>query len=251
MSLILSDWDLSLQPGWFHLPVVTRLTIPGAPAFLRGRRLLFVSDVHLRYCVSDEKLEALITLMAAQKADLLLLGGDYGEGMDQCARFFRSLSRLRCPLGAFGVRGNNDDPASLEAHMGLGSAVLLDNRTVSIPLPGGMLEIGGCDDHETGDPHTGALFSQSAYRVLLSHQPVRPDCACELMISGHTHGGQMNFLGLTPYSVGFERRRKHIAVRGLHNLNGMQLAVCCGVGVSRIPLRFGARAEILLAEFGA
>ncbi len=251
MGLFLSSWDANLHPGWFPLPVISRLSIPGAPAFLRGLKLLFVSDVHLRRCVSDAKLAALIRLIAAQKADLLLLGGDYGEGTDQCARFFRALSHLRCPLGIFGVPGNNDDPALLEKDMRHAGAVLLKNRTVSVALPGGRLEIGGCDDYLKGAPRTEGLFSGGDYRILLSHQPVQPDCACDLMLSGHTHGGQMNFFGLTPYSVGFEHRLKQLAVRGLHRISGMNLAVCNGIGVSRIPLRFGARAEILLAEFGS
>lgn len=237
--------------GWFPSPAVTRLHIPGAPAFMRGLRILFVSDVHLRSSVPDTKLEALIDLLAAQHVDLLLLGGDYAEGRSQCARFFRALSRLHFPLGIYGVPGNNDDPAALEEAMARAGASLLCNRTAAVDLPGGRLEIGGCEDHLLGNPRTAALFSGGAYRILLSHQPVLPDCSCELMLSGHTHGGQMNFFGLNPYSIGFERRMGHLSVRGVKPVGSMLLAVCCGIGVSRIPLRFGARAEVLLAEFGA
>ena len=251
MSLLLSPWDRSLYLGWFPSPAVTRLLIPGAPAFMRGLRILFVSDVHLRGCVSDTKLDALIDRLAAQHADLLLLGGDYAEGRSQCTRFFRALSRLQPSLGIYGVPGNNDDPDTLVKDMACAGASLLCNRMVSIDLPGGRLEIGGCEDHFSGTPQTGGLFTESAYRILLSHQPVQPDCCCELMLSGHTHGGQMNLFGLTPYSIGFERRMCHLSVRGTKSVGNMLLAVCSGIGVSRLPLRFGARAEVLLAEFGS
>lgn len=220
------------------------------PEFMRGLKALFVSDVHLRHCVSDAKLSSLIELIAAQQADLLLLGGDYGEGDDQCARFFEALSRLHFPLGIYGVPGNNDNSSALESHMSKARAQLLMNRSVCIPLSGGKLFLGGCDEYKYGQPQTKDLFSGEGCRILLSHMPVMPDCACDLVLSGHTHGGQMDFFGLTPYSIGFEHRMKHLSVRGLRSIGGMQLAVCNGIGVSKLPLRFGAKAEILLVKFG-
>lgn len=216
---------------------------------MRGIRALFVSDIHLRASVSDARLNSLIDRIAAQNADLLLLGGDYGEGNSQCARFFGALARLDFPLGIYGVTGNNDDPAALEGHMAKANAFLLKNHSTCIHLRGGRLLLGGCDECKYGQPQTKNLFFGDGYRILLSHMPVQPDCSCELMLCGHTHGGQMNFFGLTPYSIGFEYPMKHLSVRGLNCLGSMYLAVCSGIGVSRIPLRFGARSEILLLEF--
>lgn len=216
---------------------------------MRGIRALFVSDVHLRASVNDARLNSLIDRIAAQNADLLLLGGDYSEGSSQCARFFGALARLHFPLGIYGIPGNNDDPAALEGHMSRARAQLLINRSICVPLSGGKLLLGGCDEYKYGQPQTKNLFSGDGYRILLSHMPVLPDCGCELMLCGHTHGGQMNFFGLTPYSIGFEYPMKQLAVRGLNCLGSMYLAVCSGIGVSRIPLRFGARSEILLLEF--
>ena len=69
------------------------------------------------------------------------------------------------------------------------------------------------------------------------------------MLSGHTHAGQFNLLGLTPYSVGFERRFRHLAIRGLHRVGDMHLLVGSGIGVSRLPLRIGASPRIYLMEF--
>ena len=70
-----------------------------------GLRALFVSDVHLRRGVSDAKLGALIDLIRAQRADLLLLGGDYAETADQCARFFEALRGMHFRLGSYAVPG--------------------------------------------------------------------------------------------------------------------------------------------------
>ncbi len=250
---ILTPPDCSLHPGAFCLPETKRVTISGAPAWLRGIRALFVSDVHLRPSISDAKLGALIDAIRSAQADLLLLGGDYAEADEDCARFFQALSACDFPLGAYAVPGNNDprETQVLADMMAPAKVTLLKNRCAQIQLKGNRLEIAGCDDHKYGSPRTKGLFGDRAgYRILLSHFPAKPDCACELMLSGHTHAGQFNLLGLTPYSIGFEHRFRHLAIRGLHRFDGMQLLVGNGIGVSRLPLRVGASPRIYLLEFG-
>ena len=250
---ILTPPDCSLHPGAFCLPETEHVTIGGAPAWMRGIRALFVSDVHLRPSVSDAKLHALIQRIRSAQADLLLLGGDYAETDADCARFFQALSACDFPLGAYAVPGNNDprETEVLARMMAPSRVVLLKNRCAQVDLKGNWLEIAGCDDHKYGSPRTAGLFSARAdYRILLSHFPAMPDCACELMLSGHTHAGQFNLLGLTPYSIGFEHSFRHLAIRGLHRMGGTQLLVGNGIGVSRLPLRVGASPRIYLLEFG-
>ena len=250
---ILTPPDCSLHPGAFCLPETEHVTIGGAPAWMRGIRALFVSDVHLRSKVSDAKLNALIDVIHSAQADLLLLGGDYAETDADCARFFQALSACDFPLGAYAVPGNNDprETEVLANMMAPARVVLLKNRCAQVNLNGNRLEIGGCDERKFGFPRTRNLFSARAgYRILLSHYPARPDCACELMLSGHTHAGQFNLLGLTPYSIGFEHSFRHLAIRGLHRVDDMQLLVGNGIGVSRLPLRVGASPRIYLLEFG-
>lgn len=245
--------DRDLHIGFFPAPRVVRMTIGGAPAHMRPVRALFLSDVHLRRCVRDAQLDSLIEQIAAQGASILLLGGDYAETPEQCARFLRALGRVRPPLGAYAVPGNNDrmPPEALRDAMAAAGVVLLKNERRRIELPGGALEIAGCDDHKYGLPRTASLFSDPhAYHILLSHFPCAPDCACELMLSGHTHAGQCNLLGLTPYALGFERRLRLLALRGLQRRGEMRLLVGNGIGVSRIPLRVGAQAQIYLLDFG-
>lgn len=250
MGLFFTPWDLSLHLGFFPLPQVEHIAIPAAPAYLHGIRVLFLSDIHLRRRVSDARLTALMGMIAAQQADLILLGGDYAETDDQCARFFSAFRSVSAPLGCFGVIGNNDDRRTLPAHMAAAGVQLLLNQSVAIDLPNGSLQLGGCDEYKFGSPDSQGLFSGEGYRILLSHFPIQPACPAELMLSGHTHGGQLNLLGVTPYSLGFERKLRPLAVRGRHRLGGMQLMICNGVGVSRLPLRLGAKPQLLAIEFG-
>ncbi len=246
--------ERALHLGWFCAPRLASVAIDGAPEWMRDVRLLFVTDVHLRRWVSDARLEDFIAQLADAGADMLLLGGDYAESRRDCQRFFRALARLRFPLGAFCVPGNNDhksrdDLRKLAADAGV---TLLVNESRRVTLPGGILEIGGVDEHKRGDPRSAGLFSNGgAYRILLSHFPAPPDCACELMLAGHTHGGQLCPFGLTPYSVGFERKYRLMAVKGLHRFEDMRLFIGSGIGVSKLPMRLNAEPEIDLIRFSS
>lgn len=242
--------DFYLHFGYFDLPEVSRCTL-SAPDGLHGLSALFLSDIHLRRQVSDGQLSALMTLLKAQEADLILLGGDYAETAEDCERFFEALSRVPAPLGRYCVAGNNDsecfpDRTRLQVLAEKNGARLLLNESVS-PLEG--LQIGGCDDHKHGKPQTGGLFENGGYRILLSHFPTQADCAADVMLSGHTHGGQWNAFGLTPYAFGFERGYRIQEISGLHRTNGETLLVSKGVGVSKLPLRLGVRPQIHLLQF--
>ena len=244
--------DRYFYAGVFPLPVTKHIPIEDAPDFMDGLRIAFVSDVHLRPRVSDDRLQALMDIIREMNADLILLGGDYAETADDCLRFFRSLSEIRPKYGSFGVFGNNDFicRGDLRKIMAENGAQLLLNEGISIDLPGGTLAIAGCDDHKYGSPETKDIFPYGDYRILISHQPCMPECAPELMLSGHTHGGQFNIFGLTPYFIGFEFARKMLAIHGRKQFGNTRLLVGKGIGISRLPLRIGAAAEVYLIEFG-
>lgn len=254
MRLIYTRPDPYLHLGFFPQPKVVNCCIEDAPPFMNGLRALFISDVHLRSQVSDEQLSRLVDCIAAQDAEMLLLGGDYGEGIAECRRFFGVLKGLSFPLGAYAVAGNNDafsDPAALSEIMAQANVCLLKNTAHTIALSGGRLAIAGCDDHKYGSPCTEGIFAEDekSYRILLSHFPILPDCSCDLLLSGHTHGGQMNLCGITPYSVGFEHRFHLLGVRDMQKIGNMRMLVGNGIGVSRIPLRLGARPQVYLLNF--
>lgn len=253
MALIFTPPDRYLHVGIFPKPRTVTQRIEDAPPFLSGLRMLFLSDVHLRAGVSDRRLSQLIDSIAAQNASMLLLGGDYGERPQDCQRFFAALRGLSFPLGAWAVCGNNDCcTADFESWLADSGITLLNNAAAFLPLNGGRLAIGGCADHKNGQPQTAGIFDAAPadYRILLSHYPVRPDCGCDLLLSGHTHAGQCNLLGVTPYTLGFERRYALCGVRGMQKIDGMRVLIGNGIGVSRIPLRLGAQPQIYLLEFG-
>ena len=176
-------------------------------------------------------------------------------------RLFRALEGLRFPLGGFGVLGNNDreawdTPKPLRRLMAKAGCRLLVNQAEALRLNGGRLWIAGVDEYRYGIPHAAGLYpadaAPDAYRILLSHYPRLPQSMPDLILSGHTHGGQFNLLGLTPYSIGFEsisNRQRSARIAGLKAVKGGQLLVSKGIGASRIQLRLGVRPEINLLQF--
>lgn len=245
------DCSLSLARG--KKLATTALSLTGTPEWLRGRTLLFASDFHLRPRMDPKPIAS---QMAACRADMILLGGDYADRKDQALRLFDALRPLRAPLGVYAVAGNNDveafgDLSALRAAVERFGGRLLVNEGVSVSLDGGTLRIAGVDEYRYGAPSFDGLFPDPGdYQILLSHYPILPKGEPpDLMLTGHTHGGQFNFLGLTPFAIGFERigSQRGLApamVSGARRFGQTMLVVSKGIGASRIPLRIGVRAEI-------
>ncbi len=237
--------------------------VGNAPAFMRDLRALFVADTHVRPNTADTDIRAFTDRLAALSPDILLLGGDYADRTADARRLFAALGALRPPLGAYGCVGNNDaeawsDPAVLGKAMAEGGVKLLVNAAERVSVNGGEIIVGGVDERKFGAPRAAELFpkvpSANIYRVLLSHYPCTPDAKPDLMLSGHTHGGQFNLLGVTPFTVGFERllpkNMRLLATAGMFEIGGMRLLVSKGVGASRKQWRVGVRPEIDLLTFG-
>lgn len=256
MSSILTRPDAHISFG-FCGRIRTTVHEQAAPDFMQGVRALFVTDVHLRASASDAWLERLMGAIASAQPDLLLLGGDYGESVDQQERFFRAIAALPAfPLGAFGVVGNNDrerfpDPGKLRALMAKSGVKMLLNEAAVVNVGSGILAIGGVDELKYGHPRTKGLFDRcpgSAYRLLVSHHPLWPETHADLILAGHTHGGQLNAFGFTPYSVGYESNA-HPCIKGVCKKDDMVMLVSRGIGYSSIPFRVGAFPEVNLCIF--
>ena len=235
--------------------------LPG-PEWLRGKKALFVTDVHLTARATDADLAAFTDRLMALSPDIVLLGGDYADRAEPARRFFGAMRALHPPLGSFGVVGNNDREAwpdldPLRGVMAEAGVRLLVNACHEIALPGGRLLIAGIDEYRHGAPRARGLYPEAAsddrYRLLLSHYPVMPESMPDLMLCGHTHGGQFNLLGITPYAIGFERlplsNRPSRFIAGLHEYRGARVLVSKGIGASRLPVRLCVRPEIDLIEF--
>lgn len=255
MSRMFPRMDAYIAPAGRGRIAVDERTVTGAPEALKGLRTVFVSDVHMRPGMDAEPLVRRI--MDAQP-DLILLGGDYADRKEDALRLFDAFRALRAPRGIFAARGNNDAEA-FESAEELADAVSLFGARLLVDecADGGGFLIGAVNEYRHSRSEYGKVFAGKAgYKILLSHYPVLPKDGekPDLMLCGHTHGGQFNALGLTPYGIGFERMggMSHLApemVSGFDTVEGVKMLVSKGIGTSRIHWRIGVEPQIHLLHF--
>jgi uncharacterized protein len=236
-----------LEP--FLLEVDETAVEGGIPAWLEGRRMAYVSDIHCGPYYSTEREAALVGMVNGLGADIIFLGGDYilmDRGMiGPCVR---ELGRLRAPLGVYAVLGNHDNwvgrDETLDA-LAEANITVLSNRGVR---PGPGLWVGGVGDLWTEPADAEAALDGSAeadYRILLSHNPrivEEGPAAADLILSGHTHGGQLLPVRLiAPYLPGRLRQKM---VSGGYRAGNATVLVSDGVGTVFFPLRFLVKPEI-------
>ena len=228
-------------------------TVQGAGA-ASGLRAVFISDVHFR---ENFSVQPLIEWITDCEPDIIFFGGDFADRREHALRLFDALRVLRAPLGMFAAPGNNDMEA-FGSHAALADALsafgcrLLVNGSVQA----GPFAVAGVDELKYGAPVYDGLFAgKMGLRVLLSHYPSLPEGEQpELMLCGHTHGGQFNAFGWTPFAIGIERvggnsRLAPAMVSGYEQIGSMRVLVSKGIGASRIPIRVGVRPEIHLIRF--
>jgi predicted MPP superfamily phosphohydrolase len=221
---------------------------------LDGCKIAFLSDIHAGSFLNEADLVRLFETVAAEQPDVVILGGDLINTREREILMFRKpLSLLTPPLGVFAVAGNHDhfwgrDIGLWEAFLGEQGVEVLMNRGVRVTRGADTMWIAGVDDLTEGTPDLRAAVDgarEDEPVVLVAHHPdfffEAAAVDVDLTLSGHTHGGQVSFLGWTPV-----KHSKFGWNEGHHELEGAQLYVSRGVGVTFLPLRIGATPEVPL-----
>lgn len=166
------------------------------PESLSGYRVVFLTDIHNRPL---DELETMVERINGESPELVLLGGDFGlrKDLPECMGV---LAGIQAPDGIYGVEGNHDDAAILADAMGEYGMTLLENS--GAPVHDGLY-IAGLEDLWNRTPDMGSALAEAAadsFVIALAHNPdtsMEIDCSgADLMLSGHTHGGEATFLGL-------------------------------------------------------
>lgn len=222
------------------------IEIPALPPALDGLRIGLITDIHRGRWVSHEDVEHAGRRLMDARPDIIVLGGDYVTWGDRTyvAPAAESLGGLRAPHGVFAILGNHDDdhdmPAALAAQ---GIAVLRDART-RLEIGHESLELAGIrfwtrkasDIASVTKGATGTI-------ILLAHDPRRLSEASilgiPLVLSGHTHGGQVVLPG-----IGAVAARKFPVVEGLAKQGRTSLFVSRGVGTVYVPVRLNCPPDV-------
>jgi predicted MPP superfamily phosphohydrolase len=233
-----------------HRVEVTRatLSVSGLPEALTGLRVGFLTDVHRSASVPHALIDAAVQLVLAERPDLILLGGDYVSFGDR--RFARpaaeALAPLTAPNGVFAVLGNHDDDRDVPAALNeRGIEVLKDART-RLTIRNESLDLIGIRYWTKRLPEIARLAKgAAAASIFLSHTPSRLTDAASLglplMLSGHTHGGQVVLPGLGAIAA-----RSFPVIAGEGRRDNTVAFVSRGVGTVYLPVRLNCAPESVI-----
>ena len=205
----------------------------------------------------NEAVDRLISL----RPDIVLVAGDlyqfepevFEERSPQFTELFQRL--VDAVPAVYLVSGNTDTVAGLLAITEDTGARVLDNQIDTVVLKGNVVTIGGITlfgDERAAQRVADRLSEDrlAAVRILLAHKPDAVDYLegrpVDLLVSGHTHGGQVSLPFFGP-PLTLSDVPRHVAAGGLHELGGTSVYVSTGVGRERAnapQLRFGVRPSI-------
>jgi uncharacterized protein len=237
------------------------LKLPGLPKDLNNLRLVQLSDVHLGAFYSEKDLIGVIDAANELNADLAIMTGDLiTAGGDPLLAGIRQLARLKNTSGIWGCLGNHEHFAGVEnlaTELGAKCGVtFLRSQTTNLKFGSSSLNLVGVDHQSMHAPYlVGAedLVEPGQLNLLLSHNPdvfpVAVEKGFDVVLAGHTHGGQINFeifdknLNIadfvTPYT------------KGLYRGTASAIYVNSGIGTIGLPIRLGAPPEITLIKLCA
>jgi predicted MPP superfamily phosphohydrolase len=242
-----------------QLPDVVEVEVPiaGLPPEAEGFRIVQISDVHVGPTIKGDFLSGVVDRINELRPDLVAVTGDLIDGwVEQLRDEVAALGRIQARHGAFFVTGNHeyywDGLAWCDLVRSFGLTVLVNEHRV-IDHDGAKLLLAGVPDVSAGSMVAAHASNPSqacegapegcCAKILLAHQPrsiyAAAKAGYDLMISGHTHGGQyfpMNLLVYLaqPYVAGLERHED------------TWIYVSRGTGYWGPPVRVGAPHEITL-----
>jgi predicted MPP superfamily phosphohydrolase len=236
---------------------LVRKTIPmrGLPARLDGVKLVQISDFHLTS--AGDVYTRMIQQVQALKPDAVVVTGDLVDSRSAVSDVHDLLGYLDPPLGVWAVPGNWDHTAEAidDLKSALPSARVKFLINQSQALDDGFWIVGVDDPASAHDELRDAIRNvpSGVRRLLLAHSPdIVPNLggqSFDLILSGHTHGGQINL----PFLNGawLKQGPAHKYVQGMFDVNGSPLYVNRGIGMTTLPIRINCRPEITHFTFRA
>lgn len=216
-------------------------------------KVIQISDLHLQ--TLNSQLKRLAKNINAQNPDLILITGDSVDNKKNVFVLNQFLSLIDNKIKKLAILGNWEywggiDLDDLRLTYSANNCELLINNSRQFTFKNKTISVTGVDDYVGGNADIESALKelkQSDYHIILNHCPEYGDIIAEklkdkipfdFMLSGHTHGGQINFFGFVPFKpIGSGKYLK-----GWYK--DKNIYVSKGIGTSIFPARFMAKAEI-------
>jgi uncharacterized protein len=227
-----------IKEAFLNQVVHHEMTFKDFPSSFGSVTIFFISDIHKRL-ISDDIITA-----AIEKTDIVVIGGDLMEQKVPFEKVRKNLEKLKQLGPVYFVWGNNDyetDFRKLDAILlDYGVKVLDNTAAIFESANGDKLSLLGVDAlNQERDRLDLALLDaeDNSFKILASHYPditdkIMAEHKISLVLSGHTHGGQIHILGYSPYKKG-----------EVEKLENTTLLISNGYGTTGVPLRLGAPAQ--------
>jgi uncharacterized protein len=246
-----------VEPRWLQLRR-SRIHLRRLPKALEGVRIGLLTDMHAGGWTPASILGRAVRMLMGQKPDIIALTGDFmDDGRSDFRPVFRELAALRAPLGVYAVPGNHDHTIGIHAWRAALAEYTsihdLTNDYTVVRCRGARFCIAGVDDFYEGRPRLRLPpRSERDCTLLLAHSPDQAETvrraadAIDLIIGGHTHGGQVRlpFIGALLSSS----RNPDLYDKGLRRRPWTQVYTSRGIGTVHLPVRFMARPEVSVLQ---
>jgi uncharacterized protein len=223
------------------------VVVSGLPPGLDGLRVGLITDLHHSSTVSAAEVRRAVQTLKDSQPDVVVLGGDYVTYGNRA--YVEPVAELLAPLaatphGAFAVLGNHDDDRDMPAALTRRDFVVLKDQRTTVSIRGESVDIAGIRFWTRRITHlTEVLKGTGPTTILLAHDPRRLMQAAELdvplVLSGHTHGGQVLLPG-----VGALAGREFPVLAGFARQANTSLFVSRGVGTVYVPVRINCPPDV-------
>ncbi len=255
-----------------HDVITTRYTVTAnKPIREEGYQVVFVSDLHFGTTMDQEKLAEYCARMEQEEPDLVVLGGDIVDEtttLKEVGEAFETLAQINSTFGTYYVYGNHDkgryssdcdftQEELADAIRKAGVCILEDDTVVlndELAISGRRDRSDAYMDEMSREPAQELISAgedagvdQERYYIVADHQPRDMDenasAGYDLMLSGHTHAGQMWPVGL--FTTLFDRGTVNY---GQKSFGDMELIVSSGMAGWGYPLRTGKHSEFVVVN---
>ncbi len=254
---ILASYPVFIE-RYIVLTNIYRIPVPNLPEAFSGFRIVQLADLHYGLLVPIGLIRHVVSRANQLKPDLIVCTGDYVHERNSAAQIEKVwpvLSKLTAPFGVCSVLGNHDhwaDTARSDYWLKR-TRQDLRHKVVRIQRERQTLWLAGAGDLWEDHRNLDAILSKipdPECRIVLAHNPDSADTTyfgrIDLMVSGHTHGGQVDipFLGTPVLPV----QNKNYSSGLKQSLRGSRVFISKGIGWAIYPVRFNCYPEIAVLE---
>ena len=235
-----------------------RIPVPNLPSAFSGIRIVQLTDLHYGALVPLGVIRHVVGRANQLKPDLIVCTGDYVHEKNssvQIDQVWPVLSRLSAPMGVYSVLGNHDHWADTERsdYWLRRTRQDLRHKSVRIERQGQYLWLAGAgdfwEDHRSLDTLLGDLPDTDC-RIVLAHNPDTADTSyssrIDLMVSGHTHGGQVNIPFIGPLVLPVQNKNYSNGLK--RSPRGCKVFISKGIGWAIYPVRFNCFPEMVVLD---